>query len=262
MESSRRRAAPADRDPATRRRHGGRVPAVTKEQLLGEVEDLLRTLPTRESFDQRSEESAIWVGRAAAVLTRWDFTRTPTINGIVDDINKSLDMVRNVNGRTRLTSLLQQARADLRMKVGALSVVIDKGQVFDYFDELRKVIEPARKEVFFVDPYLDAEFVPRYLPHVASGTLVRLLGSPKQMAKLVPAVDMFAKQSGLSIQVRSSTAIHDRYLFVDRAACYVSGASFKDGARKAPAVLTQIGDAFGAMWTTYDTLWNAATVER
>ena len=82
------------------------------------------------------------------------------------------------------------------------------------------------------------------------------------MTTLLPAVDLFAKQSALEIRVRSSNDIHDRYLFVDRAGCYVSGASFKDGAKKAPVVLTQIGDAFQSMWTTYDSLWNKATIER
>lgn len=236
--------------------------AVTKEQLLAEVEDVLRTMPSREQFEQRSEESQSWVGRAAAAITAWDVPRTFTVDAAVDDINKALDMLRNLNGRSKLTALLHQARAALRMEVGPLSVVVDKGQVFDYFDEVRKVIEPARSDVFFVDPYLDAEFVTRYLPHVAPGTGVRLLGSSKKMATLLPAVDLFAKQSGLSIHVRSSTDIHDRYLFVDRAACYLSGASFKDGAKNAPAVLTQIGDAFAAMWITYDGLWNAGKVER
>ena len=115
------------------------------------------------------------------------------------------------------------------MEVGPLSVVVDKGQVFEYFDEQRKVIEPARKELFFVDPYLDAEFVTRYLPHVAAGTGVRLLVGSKRTATLLPAVDLFAKQSSLGISVRSSNAFHDRHLFVDQPECYVSGASFKDG---------------------------------
>ena len=30
----------------------------------------------------------------------------------------------------------------------------------------------------------------------------------------------------------------------------------------APAILTQIGDAFEAMWTTSNDLWNKAAVER
>jgi hypothetical protein len=75
-----------------------------------------------------------------------------------------------------------------------LSVIAQSGQVFDYFDELRKVIEPARTEVFFVDPYLNPNFVSRYLPHLAQGVAVRLLGW-KGMPALVSAVDVFAQQS-------------------------------------------------------------------
>lgn len=82
------------------------------------------------------------------------------------------------------------------------------------------------------------------------------------MATLLPAVDMFAQQSGTRVEVRSSTDIHERYVFVDRAACYLSGASFKDGAKNAPAALTQISDAFKAMWDTYQMLWSTAKVER
>jgi hypothetical protein len=38
--------------------------------------------------------------------------------------------------------------------------------VFDYFDEIRKIIELAKQDLFFIDPYLDSEFVSRYLSHV------------------------------------------------------------------------------------------------
>ena len=234
-----------------------------KDQLLAEIEDILRRKPPREDFETRSEEGVVWVGRAAAAITRWDMPRYISVNAAVDDINTfPVDMTRTIKGLSKLTAMLQQARADLRMDVGPLSVVIQKGQTFDYFEEVRKVIETARSDVFFVDPYLDADFVSRYLPYVAKGTTVRLLGGPKRMATLLPAVDLFRQQSGIHIQVRSSKDIHDRYLFVDRAACYLSGASFKDGAKFAPAVLTQITDAFPAMWNTYDNLWNSGNVER
>src|SRR5438132_635873 len=129
-------------------------------------------MPSREDFEKRSPDSISWVGRASAALTRWDHVRSIVIDSAVDDINRALDNLRNINDRAKLTSLLHQARADLRLDVGSLSVLIDKGRAFDYFDELRKVIEPARSDVFFVDPYLDAEFVTRYLPHVTKGTTV------------------------------------------------------------------------------------------
>jgi hypothetical protein len=82
------------------------------------------------------------------------------------------------------------------------------------------------------------------------------------MSTLLPAVEMFVRQRGTIVQVRSSTALHDRYLFVDRKACYLSGASFQDGAKRAPATLTQILDAFQAMFDTYERLWNSGKVER
>ena len=109
------------------------------------------------------------------------------------------------------------------MELGRGSVVVAEGRVFEYFDELRKVIETARTDVFFVDPYLDADFVSRYLPYVAEGVSIRLLGGPKKRATLLPAVDSFAQQSARPVSVRVSDRLHDRYLFIDGAACYLSG---------------------------------------
>jgi hypothetical protein len=59
----------------------------------------------------------------------------------------------------------------------------------------------ANQDLLFVDPYLNAEFVSRYLSHVSKGVTIRLLAREK-LATLLPAVELFAKQSG--IQVRSA----------------------------------------------------------
>jgi hypothetical protein len=156
---------------------------------------------------------------------------------------------------------LHQARHDLRLRtVGPLTVAVDQGAVFDYFDEVRKLIETAKNELLFVDPYLDAEFVSRYLPHVAQGVRVRLL-TRERLSTLLPAIDTFRQQHKLAIEVRSAPGFHDRYIFVDGLSCYHSGASFKDGAKKAPTTLTQIVDAFPAMLATYEQRWSSATVQ-
>ena len=232
-----------------------------KEQLLAEVEDILRTVPPREAFDRHDQDRIPWLGRALAAIQRWDVEETPFANLAADEL-RSFYAETISNGFERLMTLLHQARHDLRMEtVGPTNVLIQSGRVFDYFDEIRKVLEIARSEVFFVDPYLDAEFVSRYLPHVASGVTIRLLAREK-MATLLPAVQAFGQQSHLNLQVRSADHFHDRYLFVDRSSCYQSGASFKDGAKTAPTTLTQITDAFQAMWDTYEGLWSAGKVER
>jgi len=85
-----------------------------------------------------------------------------------------------------------------------------------------------------------------YLPQVATGVTTRLLAREK-LPTLLPAVDAFVQQSKAKVEVRSAPNFHDRYLIVDRVACYQSGASFKDGAKSAPTTLTQITDAFAAV---------------
>ena len=229
---------------------------MTKEQLLAEVDDLLRAAP--QPNDSRSDGARAWTGRAMAVIERW----SPDHG--VQALAAKLEIVqwaapRSFIGLAQMVTLLHEARADLQMEVGVTSVVVPEGRIFDYFDEVRKMIEAARTEVFFVDPYLNADFVGRYLPHVVDGVAVRLLAS-KNTTALLAAVEMFSKQNGLSVEVRSSERLHDRYLFVDRAECYVSGASFKDGAKNSPAVLTQIIDGFQGQWETYDRLWTDAKV--
>lgn len=233
------------------------------ERLLPEVEDILRAAPSLEEFasDSGSGKHLAWLGRAAAALKRWDIVCTVRVSAAVMKVPSENRHVCRQTLAT-LTILLQQARSDLRMELDRGSLVVAEGGVFEYFNELRKVIETARTEVFFVDPYLDADFVSQYLPYVAESVSIRLLGGPKKRATLLPAVDLFTRQHRRSIIVRVSDRLHDRYLFVDRAACYLSGASFKDGAKNAPAVLTQITDAFAAMWDTYQRLWNESEIDR
>jgi hypothetical protein len=65
----------------------------------------------------------------------------------------------------------------------------------------------------------------------------------KRLSTLLPAVELIERQETLRVNVRSSSDLHDRYLFVDRSQCYLSGASFKDGAKNAPAALTPSVDS-------------------
>jgi len=157
--------------------------------------------------------------------------------------------------------ILNYARHDLRLKtIGPLSQAIDQGSVFDYFDEIRKKIETAKKDVLFVDPYLDAEFVSRYLPHVTQGVKVRLLAC-KKLSTLMPAVQMIGQQKNLQIEIRYAEGFHDRYMFIDNQECYQSGSSFKDGAKKSPTTLTQITDAFPAVLEKYNKIWSSASIK-
>ena len=146
--------------------------------------------------------------------------------------------------------------------VGPLSIVIDARKPFAYFDEIRQITELAREDLLFVDPYLDAEFVSRYLPQMDDGVTVRLLTSNKKLSSLLPAIDIFVVESILTVQVRvPSFVLHDRFVFVDKMRCYQSGASFKDGAKNSLTTLTQITDNFNVMHESYEGMWNAAATK-
>ena len=232
---------------------------VPHEQLLAEVEDIIRTMPPRETIRHEAPENLAWLGRASAVVGIWNSAKAMSFDHYVSQLHAPTATVASQGFRAVVT-MLHQVRHDLRLKtVGPLTVAVKQGDVFDYFDEIRKTIESAKIDLLFVDPYLDAEFVSRYLPHVSKGAAVRLLAR-ERLTKLLPAVNMLRQQSGLSIKVRSAVGFHDRYIIVDDASCYQSGASFKDGAKTAPTTLTQIVDAFPAVLATYEKIWSSATI--
>ncbi|OBP80657.1 hypothetical protein CK231_00095 [Mesorhizobium loti] len=157
--------------------------------------------------------------------------------------------------------LLRTARWTYRQRTGGpTSLAVDAGMVFDYFNGVSKIIETARKDILFIDPYLDASFVERYLSFIDGAVPVRLLGREKQ-ATLIPAAQAFAKQYGRSVEVRSASNFHDRFVFIDQFQCFQSGASFKDGANRTPTTLTEITDAFAEVQKTYEALWGAAKVD-
>ena len=234
---------------------------MNQEELLGEVEDILRTMPPRETLRHPTDENFAWLGRVSAFIEAWDLSKGIPLGMAMHQFQGQMARDAQEGMRTILT-LLHQARHDLRMKtIGPVNAAMGHGRVFDYFDEVRKIIEPAKQDLLFVDPYLDAEFVSRYLPHVTTGVAIRLLAREK-MPTLLPAVDLYVRQSGGTVNVRSAPGFHDRYVIVDRAACYQSGASFKDGAKAAPTTLTQITDAFPVVRKTYEDLWATAKIER
>ncbi|WP_315728746.1 hypothetical protein [Bradyrhizobium sp. SZCCHNS2015] len=231
--------------------------AVTDENLLAELEDLIRTQPAQSTLNQNTPENRQWIARAIATIGAWDTTAGAQARECGRFLRMQGDRKYYEEG-IRLLDLLCEAHAAIRLRtIGPVNTAVGHGLVFDYFDTIRKIVETASTDVLFVDPYLDADFVSRYLPHVRAGVTIRLLAR-ERTATLLPAVTLFTQQSLASLEVRTASGFHDRYLIIDGSSCYQSGASFKDGARNSPTTVTQVGDAFAAVRDTYEDLWNAA----
>lgn len=226
---------------------------LTPEQMLAEVEDLLRSMPPRETIRRELRENFSWLGRAAAIVSMWDPITGVRFGGYLTELAGVMAQGTTEAFR-KIIVTLHQVQHDLRMRtVGPVSVAASQGAHFAYFDAIKKVVQQAKIDLLFVDPYLDADFVSQYLPMIDSGVAVRLLSMDrKKLATLLPAVDAFVKQFGTTVSVREHPNLHDRYVLVDGAQCYQSGASFKDGPRNADTTVTQVVDLFNEVKAGYE----------
>jgi hypothetical protein len=90
-------------------------------------------------------------------------------------------------------TMLHEARMGLSNDVGEpLAAVFGRGEAFDYFDQVRQLVQLAQTDLLFIDPYIDAEFVSRYLPHVRDTVLVRLLTAKYIQSATAPAIAALA----------------------------------------------------------------------
>jgi hypothetical protein len=230
------------------------VPAA---RILAEVEEVSRSIPPLAEWSKWYDANNIWFGRLRAVIKAWD-----PVEAVFFDGTLTLAMNGNQFSQRDVIQTLHKARFSLRMKVGVPeTVAIEQGAVYDYFDEVRKIIATAAQDVLFIDPYLDAEFVSKYLGLIREGVSIRLLSYEYIQKSLLPAVRQWNQQHGAAVQIRSDRNLHDRYVIIDGTDIYLSGASFKDGGKRAGTVISQLRDSAGAVIGQYEQQWSLAKAE-
>ena len=117
--------------------------------------------------------------------------------------------------------------------------VFFEGQVWDAFEFLVSTIQKAQKGIVLVDGYVDTTTL-NILAKKAEGVVVTVWTNPK--TKLTARdVETFNAQYP-SLEVRHTTAFHDRILILDGSEGYLVGASLKDAGKRSFAV-TRIEDA-------------------
>ena len=98
------------------------------------------------------------------------------------------------------------------------------GQIYDAFDQMKKFVRMAKKELIIIDP----DFADCVLPLVAQkrkGVLVLVVKNSRN--RLLHDVDVaqFNAQYANSLSVKVSDRFHDRFLVIDRTALIHVGAS-------------------------------------
>ena len=59
---------------------------MTKDQLLAEIEDILRNAPTLDSLYRNRETNVAWLGRVASVIAQREVTHTTAADHYIHNI--------------------------------------------------------------------------------------------------------------------------------------------------------------------------------
>ena len=105
------------------------------------------------------------------------------------------------------------------------------GQIYDAFEQMKRFVRMARRELVIIDPY----FADCVLPLVAQkrqGVSVLVVRNSRSRLLHGVDVDRFNAQYGGSLTVRVSDRFHDRFLIIDRATLIHVGASLNHLGRK------------------------------
>lgn len=201
----------------------------SKEELLALLQDLKACMPPRATIRHRTEENHNWLGRAQSLIKLWDPYRTPLFNSAVQQLSSTVGPMAEKGWQT-ISTTINEAINDLSVRLPKpLGAVASAGEAFVYHKALCDILKTAQKEVFIVDPYLSTDFLADYMPSIAGTVKVRLLAS-QYYAEMEPAVRKYVQQSKKEIEVRHGKKLfHERWIYIDSAAGYLSGSSIKDG---------------------------------
>jgi hypothetical protein len=224
--------------------------------LLAQLRALLERAPDFEQYSPSSREYGAWLGQAYALASRWNRSEALSLKVAAD--NLPLELLRASNVAT-IFGVLNRAIADLELTVPQKGqIAFASGEVYDFFRELNRVIESAEYSIFIVDPYLDVTVFDHYLNSRKDNVTVRLLLN-KKAGEVKGAAEKYTQQHGPVIDVRRSSKIHDRVIFVDGYVCWIVGQSLKDAAKAKPTYLAPLApDVVAEKLADYERIWMEA----
>lgn len=225
--------------------------------LLEKLRNLLDSIPSFEGRGSYSPEQFSWLGRANAAMHEWSEIQSIPFKSAVHGLLHNIDRQGNYGAAmAHLYDAISRLESSLPQQEGQ---AFGPGAVYDFFKALNELVASARNGVLIADPYLDAEVFDGYLSALRPGTSARLI-TTKYVDAVRVAATKYQTQFGSPVELRRSTEIHDRVIFVDNDQCWVLGASIKDAAQKKPTYLAPLSlDVAVEKRKQYEAIWVAGT---
>lgn len=197
-----------------------------------------------------------WLGRASSLIAEWDGTQTIGFRVAARAMAGNLN--RQMNYGTVLTTVHEAITSIENALSAQPGLVFGPGAAYDFFNALNELVESATRSLFIIDPYLDRGIFDGYLGNLKRAINTRLLVS-RYADNVKVAAEAFRTQYGGEVEVKRSSEIHDRIIFVDAAQCWVLGASIKHAATRKPTYLAPLpDDLISDKLRIYEDLWRTA----
>ena len=147
------------------------------------------------------------------------------------DRRQIADQLRNDANQAKNEERFKLILDAMRDKTFPPQKVFFDGQIYDAFEQMKKFVRMAKKELIIIDPY----FADSVLPLIAQkrqGVAVLVVKNSRN--KLLHAIDVakFNAQYANSLTVKTSDKFHDRFLIIDKTALIHVGASLNHLGKK------------------------------
>jgi len=203
-----------------------------------------------------------WISEAKALMHRLGITHSTRFNALAGMQSQYPDYVSN-----GLQVAIRDAMAEIELELEldgqtGLGNTYAPGEVYKYFAALKEIVRDAKHEMLLVDPYFDGESFDAYFGHIEKGgARIRILTDKHYLTSLLPYAKKHVQEHGSQIEVRRSGQLHDRILFVDGDACWITGGSFRDAGKKASYLLPLPQHLVPAKLAVYAQFWADAARE-
>jgi hypothetical protein len=226
---------------------------------------LLEAAPDLSTYQQLDAAPVLqWIGRAQALVDRANVGVTAM------EFNAAVNKFPYSNWETGVQEVFRIlhrviAVAELHTPADVAGTFIPVGSQFDAFAAISKLLKPATKDVFIVDPYLDESVLTDFGAAVPDGVPLRLLADAAGVRpSLAPAATAWVKQHGgsrpLSLRVAAARTLHDRAIFIDGTTAWTITQSLKDFAKRAPAEVVRVDDIALLKIPAYESIWAGSAV--
>jgi hypothetical protein len=140
--------------------------------------------------------------------------------------------------------------------VEAREIIYGKGDAYDFYKDIKKILKEAKMEVMVVDAYVNEELLDLYLEKVLPKVRIKILTNPNTYkGNFYTVARKFALKPNRNFEVKEDNDVHDRAIFVDNDS-YVVGQSLKDAGKK-PTYLILVHKS-NELRKVFDAVWKSA----